>query len=292
LYSGFILGGNVIQAYTNSQPTVTLWNGNVGIGAAPSGALPFSKLTVPVGNASVLKGALCADNGGSVKCYGNLNAGVLYGDSSSFAASDLAENYPVADNSIEAGDVVAIAEEAPINQQEETIKLNHQSTTTPQEKEELKNLLKTALVKATKEHDDKLFGVISTAPGVLLGDTTGMTLHTMVRPVAIAGRVPVKISLENGDIKVGDRLAASSRPGVAMKALEYEPTVGLALENFTTDSQKGGNGTGRIIMFVNLARGRPDNASANGKPKAREVCIDNVCVNGAELKALKALLKK
>src|SRR5690606_7867210 len=41
--------------------------------------------------------------------------------------------------------------------------------------------------------------------------------------VALAGRVPVKVSTENGPIRVGDLLTTSTTPGHAMK---YEPGTG------------------------------------------------------------------
>jgi hypothetical protein len=54
--------------------------------------------------------------------------------------------------------------------------------------------------------------------------------------VALSGRVPVKVSLENGEIKKGDYLTSSSTPGVAMKALRPGPVVGKALEGFDSSS--------------------------------------------------------
>ena len=63
--------------------------------------------------------------------------------------------------------------------------------------EAMAELLTASLVKATLENQGKIIGAISTNPGVLLGDTTGMTLNTKTRPVALAGRIPVKVNLES-----------------------------------------------------------------------------------------------
>jgi hypothetical protein len=68
----------------------------------------------------------------------------------------------------------------------------------------------------------------------------------MLRPVALTGRVLVKVSAENGPIKIGDYLTASSLPGVAMKATAAGKTIGMALENFDSP------GVGQVMMFVNV----------------------------------------
>lgn len=89
-----------------------------------------------------------------------------------------------------------------------------------------------------KKYDAQIAGIISTRPGFLAGDN--LPGHV---PVALAGRVPTKVSNENGAIKVGDPLTTSSTPGVAMKATEPGQIIGFAMEPF--------NGTmGTIIVFV------------------------------------------
>lgn len=50
------------------------------------------------------------------------------------------------------------------------------------------------------------------------------------------GRVPVRVSLEGGAIAIGDRLTASSIPGVAMKATSTARTVGFALEHYSSET--------------------------------------------------------
>ncbi len=51
-------------------------------------------------------------------------------------------------------------------------------------------------------------------------------------PVALAGRVPLKVSLENGPIQVGDPLVSSSVPGVVMKGTKGAYVVGFAQEAY------------------------------------------------------------
>ncbi len=82
-------------------------------------------------------------------------------------------------------------------------------------------------------------GIISSDPGLLLGrQATGS------HPVALAGRVPTKVSTINGEIKTGDLLAPTSIPGVAGKAIEDGPIVGIALQSYN------GADIGKIEVFV------------------------------------------
>ena len=89
-------------------------------------------------------------------------------------------------------------------------------------------------------------------------------------PVALSGRVPVKISLENGPIAVGDPITSSSTPGVGMKATAAGRVIGIALETYdgsqiSSEVEPVGSGTSleegsststlieeaRIMVFVN-----------------------------------------
>jgi hypothetical protein len=64
-------------------------------------------------------------------------------------------------------------------------------------------------------------------------------------PLALSGRVPCKVSSENGPILAGDFLTLASLPGHAMKATGSGPIVGTALEPWSA-------GTGKILVFANL----------------------------------------
>ncbi len=127
--------------------------------------------------------------------------------------ADLAENYPVAEP-VEPGDVVVF-----------------------------KNGMK--LGKTTTAYDHRLAGVVSTDPGVILsGNTDGATM-------ALKGRVPVKVSDENGTIAAGDPLTASAtKPGYAMKATSAGMIIGTALEPLNS-------GTGSIQVFLNVGYNDP-----------------------------------
>lgn len=84
-----------------------------------------------------------------------------------------------------------------------------------------------------------VLGIVSTKPGFVTGGYAPGTY-----PVALAGRVPTRVSAAHGSIAIGDALAPSDIPGVAVKATGAGPVVGTALEGF------GGVGEGLISVFV------------------------------------------
>lgn len=141
---------------------------------------------------------------------------------------DLAENY-YSDLELEAGDVVCL------DSKDDQI------------------------VKSERANDELLLGVISTNPGLLLGgehgEESGRNDGKRAYPVALSGRVPCKVTDENGPISRGDALTSSSTPGHAMKAMPfvvggveiYAPgtIIGKALESLSA-------GTGIIEIFVTL----------------------------------------
>ena len=130
-------------------------------------------------------------------------------DGGNFGA-DLAEYFP-STGGLEPGDVVAAATGFPV-----------------------------LVTKSEGPYQQMLLGVVTTAPALTFGDPT-----TMENPaaIALAGRVPVKVTNENGPISVGDFLTSSSTPGYAMKATQPGRVVGMALESF--------NGLkGKVIMLV------------------------------------------
>ena len=83
-------------------------------------------------------------------------------------------------------------------------------------------------VKSTKPYDTRAAGVVSTKPGITLNS------EEQGYPLALSGRVPVKVTNENGKIMPGDILTTSSMPGHAMRCDDklrcYGAVIGKALE--------------------------------------------------------------
>ncbi|PIY63074.1 hypothetical protein COY93_01445, partial [Candidatus Uhrbacteria bacterium CG_4_10_14_0_8_um_filter_58_22] len=92
-----------------------------------------------------------------------------------------------------------------------------------------------------------LAGIVSTRPGFLAGMNDKDSY-----PVALQGRVPTKVNLENGPIRIGDPIAISSTPGVGMRAIQADYVVGLALESY----DGGGSGTIKVFLKVGWYDGR------------------------------------
>jgi len=103
--------------------------------------------------------------------------------------------------------------------------------------------------KSSKRYEPLLLGVVSTNPGLvfdngkthLAGDNS-VAASKDKAVIALAGRVPVKVSMENGAIRVGDPLTSSSHSGVAMKATAAGKIIGYALAPATKD--------GKVLTFV------------------------------------------
>jgi len=108
------------------------------------------------------------------------------------------------------------------------------------------------LRKSSTPYDPKIAGVYSTRPSLLV-DEEGIGLGTKEDvqvdenkiPLALAGRVPVKVTDENGPIQKGDYVTSSSTAGHAMKATHAGNCLGIAMEDF--------NGTsGTITILIKL----------------------------------------
>lgn len=90
-------------------------------------------------------------------------------------------------------------------------------------------------------------GVISTNPGVIMNNTD-LPGSDQLPPLALAGKVPVKVSAENGSIQIGDLLVSSATPGSAMKA-GPNPAAGTVIGK-AVQALESGQGT--ILMLVML----------------------------------------
>ncbi|MDP3763156.1 MAG: hypothetical protein Q8Q92_00650 [bacterium] len=154
--------------------------------------------------------------------------GTLYIGTINTISADLAEYYPTHDLNIEAGDAVSV---------------------------ESRNG-EWGLVKASGASPP--LGIISTNPSLILGG--GENDKSSERLVALSGRVPLKVSDENGPIKTGDRLAVSSNdPGIAVKAVSTGDIIAIALESFGEESENITYGT--ILAFVSRGYWSPTLAS-------------------------------
>ncbi len=95
------------------------------------------------------------------------------------------------------------------------------------------------LVKRATSPSEPLLGIVSTKPGFVTGRH-----YEGWYPIALAGRVPTRVSTINGAIKAGDYIAASDIPGVGIKATGAGNVIGVALESYDLTEE------GLISVFV------------------------------------------
>jgi len=171
------------------------------------------------------------DGAGNITARGNIFGGGL---------PDIAENIRVTDTETEAGDIVMIDH-------------NYHNP----DSSDIYN--QAAVKRADMPYGDDLIGVISSNPGLLLNSSGGSLDGGSVsrddeRPLVLAGRVPVKVSTINGSIALGDRLTASTTPGVGMKATRAGRVIGQALEPLVCPAPSGAEGvvgcSGTILVMV------------------------------------------
>ena len=94
-----------------------------------------------------------------------------------------------------------------------------------------------------KISSNAILGVISTQPGLLLGGHDPEEFKEEInQPVALSGRIPVKIT-NTEQIKIGDKLTLSEVPGIARKAKQGEESIGYSLSNTILENNT-------ILMFV------------------------------------------
>lgn len=128
-------------------------------------------------------------------------------------AGDLAEIYPTNDTTLASGEVVSLDPEGKIT-----------------------------VIRSSKAYDSSAIGVVATKPALVIGSRGNEGVDG--KPIALTGRVPVRVVTENGAIKKGDMLTSASTPGAAMKATKAGPIIGVAMTDFS------GNEPGMILMYV------------------------------------------
>ncbi|MCB9810438.1 DUF5011 domain-containing protein, partial [Candidatus Nomurabacteria bacterium] len=226
-YSAQIDANELLTVYGEADGSGGIQNTRVFVGTTSSAVLGSSN--IPDNSLIIGGGALCVDDNGGSNCDDAARtAGTIYAESSSVTAIDLAENYPTLDTSLEAGELVALAPKF----QEVCTEVDENGEVRCTETD----LSSVPLVeKADVTNSPTVLGIISTEPGVLLGGFGSSELAEFEKvPVALSGRVPVKVTDEAGVISPGDYVMLSdTMPGYAMKANKPGMAVGVALESFS-----------------------------------------------------------
>jgi hypothetical protein len=117
-------------------------------------------------------------------------------------------------------------------------------------------------------YDKNLIGVVSTSPYQVGGADDG---HSVI--LALTGRVPVKVNLENGPILPGDPLTSSSTPGEAMKAIKAGRIIGTALTGYDGSQQAA-------TVTVQLHAGFNDPLAGTGQLEGDQSVSGGLTVSG------------
>ncbi len=100
------------------------------------------------------------------------------------------------------------------------------------------------VLKSFTPYSSKQIGVVSTKPGSVIGEADG---SGKLLPIALNGRVPIKLSTQNGLPQAGDMITASDQmPGYGMLASKSGYIVGQLL----TDAIDNGDGTASGYIYV------------------------------------------
>ena len=84
--------------------------------------------------------------------------------------------------------------------------------------------LEAGVKKTTGRYQRDTLGIVATTPGIILGTEAENSY-----PIALVGRVPVKVTNENGQIYAGDRITSASRVGYSMRATQAGRVIGQVL---------------------------------------------------------------
>jgi hypothetical protein len=164
-------------------------------------------------------------------------------------AQDYAEMYPT-QSDVAFGDIVAVGPD--------TVEIYADDGQGNVDYQSPKRLIK-KLIKTNSFNQSNIIGIVSNNYGDF--SSTGHKVidsadHPM--PVALAGRVPVKIDPASANIEPGDYLTTSSVPGTATKALQPGFIIGKALNSWSAV-----NPTETVIVYVSNSWADPDNSLAS-----------------------------
>ena len=180
---------------------------------------------------SVTSGKTTLDIGGTGTTYalchssqsGTDNQEIV--DCTSTPTADFAEMYPVAKEA-EFGDVMSLGTEVVITTKGDELR---------------------QLVKSVKSYDHHVIGIVSNNYDDFISVGNNISPANNPMPIALKGRVPVKISDQSEPIQAGDYITTSTDSGKAIKASGDGVMIGKALESWEQGSVKN-----KIMVFVGI----------------------------------------
>ncbi len=110
---------------------------------------------------------------------------------------------------------------------------------------------KKGLVRSSVPYDKNIIGVVGEKPIIIFNRPTTTTL-----PIVVWGETLVRVSSEKGQIKKGDFITSSNKPGVGQKATEPGLVIGRATEDLRGKE-------GLITAIVNIQYINPESSTPN-----------------------------
>ncbi|MBI4437547.1 hypothetical protein HY631_01210, partial [Candidatus Uhrbacteria bacterium] len=132
-------------------------------------------------------------------------------------------------------------------------------------------------VRSTTPYQGPVYGIVSNNYGDFTSAGNNIADADRPMPVALVGRVPVKVVAEGGAIAIGDFLTTSSTPGAAMKATQAGRVIGMALANWD------GASSTVMVQVVNTWYQPPvsESSSLQGGSSNAVVVADSVSASDA-----------
>ncbi len=120
---------------------------------------------------------------------------------------------------------------------------------------------------SSEAYDRSIIGAVSLFPTIeFVSNATSEADTKNKTPIISSGTSAVLVSGENGPIKAGDLIAASTTPGVGMKAVKSGFTLGIAQEDFNGSTvQEKGLINVRIGKDFTFAQDTPDSETISDR---------------------------
>ncbi len=142
--------------------------------------------------------------------------------------------------------------------------------------------------KAAATDRERLVGAVPSSPGFVL-DAPYKDKMKQPQILALSGHVPVRMTLDGGDIAVGDPITVStSTPGAGMKATTSGRIVGYALAPFSA-TQRPKGGMVEVMVHMEDWIAPQDRASAVDLRQQKTVSDNLVAQHAADAKAIDEL---
>ena len=172
--------------------------------------------------------------------------------------ADYAEIYPT-NNDVDYGDIVALGPNQIVSE--------HKAVDQSGNVTSLGQFLISKLEKSTGEYQKNVIGIISNNWSDF--SSTGASSvpeneHPL--PVALSGRVPVKVSQTSEAISSGDYITTSSEAGKAKKATNAGQVIGRAIENWSPNTDKD-----TVMVFVGNMYYNPTPENAISREEIEEL---------------------